>query len=126
MENLLKFYREKHGMKLKQVADILGCHPPQISKLENGELSLRPDWLEKLGKVYNVDPLELLGGVPIETPLESELLKQFRDLSPTQQNYTLREIALRKEVLDGNYLRSQVANSPSSGGGNDYDKASNH
>ena len=48
MENLLKFYREKHGMKLKQVADILGCHPPQISKLENGELSLRPVWLEKI------------------------------------------------------------------------------
>ena len=80
--------RKKRGLTQKQIADELGTIPTQISKLENGERKLAPEWLERLSKVLNCTKAELLGEEPAETltPEEKIVLENFRALSQDKKD----------------------------------------
>lgn len=126
LPNRIKDLRLALGYTQEELGERAGYSDAQIKRLEAMDQNLTTKSMMKIAEALAVTPLELLGGVPIRSPLEAELLRKFRKLDPLEQDYTIREMELRKDVLDGKKLRSQVANPPSQGGGDEYNQASNH
>ena len=52
-------------MTQRQIADAVGVEPDHISKLENGDRKLSPEWIDRLSKVLNCTKGELLGEAPL-------------------------------------------------------------
>lgn len=94
--------RVKKGLTQRQIAEAINSSADQISKLENGERKLAPEWLERLSAVLNCTKAELLGDAPsIElTADEKLLLNTFRSIDPDFQS----------EVL--NYVQYAAASHP--------------
>lgn len=71
-------------MTQRQIADAVGVEPDHISKLENGDRRLSPEWIERLSKVLNCSKGELLGeeGVSEE---EREILDMYKNLTPEKK-----------------------------------------
>lgn len=57
--------RRARGMTQRQIADAVGVEPDHISKLENGDRKLSPEWIDRLSKVLNCTKGELLGEAPL-------------------------------------------------------------
>lgn len=99
--------RQKKGLTQKDVADAIGTTANQISRLENGERKLAPEWLERLSKVLNCTKAELLGEEPAETltPEEKIVLENFRTLSQDKKDvikttiFTFAESVKRKDEV---------------------------
>lgn len=72
--------RRARGMTQRQIADAVGVEPDHISKLENGDRKLSPEWIDRLSKVLNCSKGELLGeeGVSEE---EREILDMYKILT---------------------------------------------
>ena len=77
--------RRARGMTQRQIADAVGVEPDHISKLENGDRKLSPEWIDRLSKVLNCSKGELLGeeGVSEE---EREILDMYKQLTDDQKN----------------------------------------
>lgn len=77
--------RRARGMTQRQIAEAVGVEPDHISKLENGDRKLSPEWIDRLSKVLNCSKGELLGeeGVSEE---EREILDMYKQLSADQKN----------------------------------------
>ncbi|MGH6828217.1 MAG: helix-turn-helix domain-containing protein [Rhizomicrobium sp.] len=45
---VLRALRERHGLSRAQLALLVGAHPNQIQKLENGERKITVEWIERL------------------------------------------------------------------------------
>ena len=58
----LKDLRLKAGYTQQEVADMIGVTKATISKLENGQRSMRSPYIEKLSSIYNVEPFYILFG----------------------------------------------------------------
>jgi transcriptional regulator with XRE-family HTH domain len=58
-ENLRRIRRER-GLSQEKFADALGVHRTYMGGLERGERNLTLKSLEKIARVLEVDPLELL------------------------------------------------------------------
>ena len=58
-ENLRRIRRER-GLSQEKFADTLGVHRTYMGGLERGERNLTLKSLEKIARVLEVDPLELL------------------------------------------------------------------
>ncbi len=56
MENRIKALRLKRGMTLEDLADATGTTFQQIARLENGERTLRPAWLQTISDALGVPP----------------------------------------------------------------------
>lgn len=60
----LQQLRQRKGLTLVELAE--RCEPKasyqMVSRLEKGERQLTPDWIEKLAKALNVEPLDLIVG----------------------------------------------------------------
>ena len=84
-KNPIYAMRVQKKMTQKDVAEAIGASVQQISKLENGERKLAPEWLERLSKALNCSKGELLGeeGVSEE---EREILDMYKQLSADQKN----------------------------------------
>lgn len=80
--------RRARGMTQRQIADAVGVEPDHISKLENGDRKLSPEWIDRLSKVLNCTKGELLGEEPAEQLSEREkaFLEMFRNLSEREQD----------------------------------------
>lgn len=48
-----------------ELAEKCGAHWVTISKLERGQMQLTQDWMERLGKVFDVHPTEILSDPPL-------------------------------------------------------------
>lgn len=75
--------RLARGLTQKDIAEAIGTTANQVSRLENGERKLAPEWLERLSKALNCTKAELLGEEP-SIPLTAEeqaVLELFRSLS---------------------------------------------
>lgn len=72
-------------MTQRQIAEAVGVEPDHISKLENGDRKLSPEWIDRLSKVLNCSKGELLGeeGVSEE---EREILDMYKQLTDDQKN----------------------------------------
>lgn len=77
--------RKKRGLTQKQIAEALGTLPTQISKLENGERKLAPEWIERLSKVLDCTKAELLGETPQYSRREQAFVDMFRTLTDSEQ-----------------------------------------
>ena len=77
--------RRARGMTQRQIAEAVGVEPDHISKLENGDRKLSPEWIDRLSKVLNCSKGELLGeeGVSEE---EREILDMYKQLTDDQKN----------------------------------------
>ena len=58
----LKEFRNTYGFTQAQVADYLMISQPYFSKLENGKISLKLSYLNKLCVLYNCSPEYILEG----------------------------------------------------------------
>lgn len=83
-KNPIYAMRVQKKMTQKDVAEAIGASVQQISKLENGERKLAPEWLERLSKALNCSKGELLGeeGVSEE---EREILNMYKNLTPEKK-----------------------------------------
>ena len=84
---LYKIRKEK-GLSQPELAERVGTTTQQISKLENGERKLAPEWIDRLSKALKCSKAELLGEEPQETMTEREkaFLEMFRNLSELEQD----------------------------------------
>ena len=87
IKNALFQIREKKGLTQKDVADLIGTTPNQISRLETGNRKLAPEWLERLSSALKCTKAELLGEEPEAglNPEELKLLEDFRALDPDKK-----------------------------------------
>ena len=86
-KNMIYLLRQKNGLTQKDVAEAIGTTATQISKLENGERKLAPEWLERLSVALHCTKAELLGEEPATELTEKEkvMLETFQKLTPEQQ-----------------------------------------
>ncbi len=82
--------RKKRGLTQRQIADAVGVEPDHISKLENGDRKLSPEWLERLSKVLGCTKAELLGEAPAITPQDKALIDLYNALPPEHQETILK------------------------------------
>ena len=87
-KNPIYALRQKRGLTQKDIAEAIGTTANQISRLENGDRKLAPEWLERLSQALGCTKAELLGETPGEylTPEERALLDSFRSLSPEKKD----------------------------------------
>ena len=56
----IKAMRLEHGLKQRQLAEVLGTDKPMYSKMELGARRVRRDKVPKLAELYKVDEKELM------------------------------------------------------------------
>lgn len=76
--------RRARGMTQRQIAEAVGVEPDHISKLENGDRKLSPEWIDRLSKVLNCSKGELLGEEGISEE-EREILDMYKNLTPEKK-----------------------------------------
>lgn len=91
--------RLARGLTQKDIAEAIGTTANQVSRLENGERKLAPEWLERLSKALNCTKAELLGEEPAEplTDQERALLDLFRSLPDERK----KDVSLILSALSG-------------------------
>ena len=74
-------YRERRGMKAKELADRLGISEGQQSRYESGETPVRLDYLNDVAQELGCTVAELLAGEPDDPTVQRaiELLRSVRD-----------------------------------------------
>ena len=77
--------RRARGMTQRQIADAVGVEPDHISKLENGDRKLSPEWIDRLSKVLNCTKGELLGEAPLSDDARA-VLDMYERLTDDQKN----------------------------------------
>ena len=86
MQNRIRELRKAKGLTLQTLADRVQASNQHISHLETGRRRLTIDWIERLAKGLDCDPLALLGANAEEiTEQELLLLKVFRTLNEDQR-----------------------------------------
>lgn len=95
----LKAYREQKGLLQKEVANEVGVHPSNYSKMEKGERDVSIEVADKLAKFYGVTLDQLVhmeGNVPNEVTIEdksiSERLQLIQQLEEEDKNAIFRII----------------------------------
>ena len=56
----IKAMRLEHGLKQRQLAELLGTDKPMYSKMELGARRVKRDYVPKLAELYKVDEKELM------------------------------------------------------------------
>lgn len=86
--------RLKNNLTQRQIAELINSSIDQVSKLENGNRKLAPEWLERLSQALHCTKAELLGDAPsIElTDDEKTLLDTFRMIDPDFQSEAINYI----------------------------------
>lgn len=66
MKNRIKDLREARGWSLEQLAGRVGdsTTASTVHKLETGTMKLTTEWMEKLGKAFGLDPIEIIDDRP--------------------------------------------------------------
>lgn len=77
-KNRIREIREKTGMTLQQVADLVGTDRSQVNRLERGERRLTTEWLERLAGAFGCTPADLLAQSSPLRPIEDSLRQALR------------------------------------------------
>jgi len=59
MKNLIKFYRWEAGLKQYELASLLGCSAPYLSRVENCREKVTEEFKKKAAEILNVSVEEL-------------------------------------------------------------------
>lgn len=98
-KNPIYALRRKRGLTQKDIAEAIGTTANQISRLENGDRKLAPEWLERLSKALGCTKAELLGETPVLTPQDKALLDLYNDL-PEEHKETILKIVRDMAALN--------------------------
>lgn len=60
MQNRIKELLRERGKSNEWLADAVGAHPVTISKLISGRMDMTGTWMERLAKVFGVEPVEII------------------------------------------------------------------
>jgi transcriptional regulator with XRE-family HTH domain len=60
MRNRIREFREAKDWSQQKLADIVGTSQTQIDRLEKNQRRVSDYWLEKLGKAFNCNPLDII------------------------------------------------------------------
>lgn len=72
MKNFIRKFRKNKGLSQETLAECCGATKATISKLEKGEIQLTQAWMDKISKVLDCQPWELMAeGVHINTITKS-------------------------------------------------------
>lgn len=90
MDNRIKDLRQARELTLQELADLVGTSNQQISQLETGRRRINVDWLERLSKVLECHPFELLyEGAIADDDSEIQLLSMYRLMTKEQKTHFL-------------------------------------
>lgn len=103
----LKAYREQKGLLQKEVANAVGVHPSNYSKMEKGERDVSIQVADRLAKYYGISLDELVhmtGSVPEEVTIVdksvSERINLIQQLEEEDKNALFR-------IIDGMLTKSK-------------------
>jgi len=103
----LKALREQKGLLQKEVANAVGVHPSNYSKMEKGERDVSIDTADKLAKYFGITLDELVhmsGKVPNDVTIvdksTSERIKLIQQLEEEDKNAIFR-------IIDGMLTKSK-------------------
>lgn len=88
--NCLRKIRTEKGLTQKDVAEAVGTTANQISRLENGNRKLAPEWLERLSVALDCSKAALLGETEVLSEREKLLLDYFRNSDKAGQDLILK------------------------------------
>ena len=60
MQLRVRELRKERGWTLQQLADRIGTTAQTVQRLETKNMTVSTDWLERFGRAFSVDPIELL------------------------------------------------------------------
>lgn len=123
--DIIKKYREDHGLSLRAFSDLSGVSNSYLSMLESGKhpRSGRPivPTLTKLNQLADAmglrvdDLIQEMDDMPVKidgdfslSPLEKQIIKRFRLLPDGERNMILRSLGLEEEKKKDGSITSAV------------------
>lgn len=101
----IRFYRERKGMTMQELADIVGCTDGTISNYELGKRKPNYEMLLKLSEALDTDVSHLLGNAPDDDMIEYlEDLRsrpELRMLLDVSRGVTKENIEAVAKMLEG-------------------------
>ena len=95
----IKRLREDRGIKQSEIADLIGMHRSNYSKIENGQREISVVAVDKIAKFFNISIDELLHlgeDIPEEVSMEdkttSEQIKLIQELDQEEKNMVFKLI----------------------------------
>jgi len=95
----IKQIRQQKGVKQQEIADLVGMHRSNYSKIENGQRELSINALSKVSKLFNITLDELVnmeGDVPEEVSIEDtatvEKIKLIHEMDEEDRNMVFKMI----------------------------------
>lgn len=79
-DSRLKQIRKLRGFKVTKAAEKLGITRGELHKLEKGERRLTDVWLQKLARLYDVSPLDLISNEGISIPVKHIVAAAFSEI----------------------------------------------
>lgn len=58
--------REERKLSREKLAELVGCHPSYVAKVERGERKIKEEWAVRFAKALGVDSTQLWTGVKLE------------------------------------------------------------
>lgn len=96
----IKRLREDRGIKQHEIADLIGMHRSNYSKIENGQREISITALDKIASYFNItlDELVHMGDdlpkeVSIEDKTTAEQIKLIQELDQEEKNMVYKMIA---------------------------------
>ena len=106
MQNRIKELRIARGWSQEDLARLYGASQQHIHRMETGAQRLNTDHMEKLGAIFEIDPLEVLTSVAED---EAELIGWYRALPDNERSIV--------RVMVGHSVTRLAQEEPQTGGG---------
>ncbi len=95
----IRALREQRDIKQQEIADLIGMHRSNYSKIENGQREISITALDKIAKFFNITIDQLIhmeGELPIEVQIEdkatAEQLKLMQQLDDEERSMIFKMI----------------------------------
>ncbi len=91
--------REEKAVKQQEIADIIGMHRSNYSKIESGQRDISVEALDKIAKYFGMTIDQIIsfdGGIPTEITVEdktlTEQVKLIQELEPEEKNMVFKMV----------------------------------
>lgn len=105
MGERIRFYRNKQGLTMEQLGDMLGVRRAAVMKYEDGSVeNIKRSTIKRMAEIFGVSPCYLMWGEETETTVtqfpksltdpERQLLAAFRALNADGQKFVLSTVEM--------------------------------